>query len=343
MEKKLLKDLLEINAVSGKEESLIEYIKEYYSNDDFEYERDNLGSLYYIFKSKKENAKTILIDAHIDEVGFYVTSIEKNGLIRIENHGGIQFKNVVSQNLTLVNKLGKKFHGIVLTSNEKELIENLYVDFGFENSSDVIKNNINIGDQITFNSQTVFNKNRIIGKSIDNRVGTYIVMDLINYIKNNNFDFNIVIGFSTQEEVGLRGARASAYKFNPDIAMVVDISPIRDFTKDEEPSGILGGGTMLRHKDAYTIYSRNIVNFLRKILIENKIKYQNYISLGGTNAGIIQLIREGVPVIPIGLVSRNMHSNSGVFDKRDLTSTIKLTHQILNELNSEKIDELKNR
>ncbi len=345
MDKKLIKNLLEMGNVSGREETIMTFIKEYFSKYEIEFDRDGLGSLFYKFNSKNKNAKTIMIDAHVDEVGFYVTDITKNGLVKIENHGGIAFKNVVSQSVYLINSDQEKFEGIVLSPKPNvKLIEELFIDFGFKNNKDYEKNNIKVGDQIIFNSKTVFTKDRIIGKSIDNRIGTYIVMKLIEYIyENNNFDFNIVIGFSTQEEVGLRGARTSAYKYNPDLGIVIDISPVIDFQNEEEPNGILGEGTMIRHKDAYTIYSRPIVNYLKNLMIKNKIKYQNYISLGGTNAGIIQLTKSGVPVIPAGLVARNIHTNYGVFDKNDLFETIKFLKVLLHDLDEEKIENFKKR
>ncbi len=343
MNKELIKKIIEIDGVSGREENVVDFIKNYFSSKNIEYGRDSNGSLYYVFRSKNKNAKKILIDAHIDEIGFFVTKINENGLINIESQGGIKFENIVSQGITLINSENKKFNGVILNQKENKKIENVIVDLGFKDKKEIENENIKNGDRIIFNSETIFNKNRVIGKSIDNRIGTYILIKTIEYILENNFEYEIMVLFSTQEEVGLRGVRGATYKFNPELAIVVDVSPVLNFKSENEPTGKLGAGTILRHLDYYTIYSRKIINYLKNIIEKNKINYQNYISLGGTNAGIIQLIREGIPIIPIGLVARNIHSNYGIFDLDDLEQTIKLIKIILNDLNDKKINNLKGR
>jgi len=190
---------------------------------------------------------------------------------------------------------------------------------------------------ITFDTNVEFNGNRVIAKSVDNRAGVSIIIEMMKFISNKEFDFNIVIGGSTQEEVGLRGGRTSAYKFKPDLAIVVDVSPANDCPESLNNSGALGKGTMLRHKDARVIYSTSVINYLRKIMNKNKIKYQDYFSKGGTNAGSISLTRDGITTMPIGFVARSLHTGSTVFDLKDYEETIKLLELILEDLNNKKI------
>ncbi len=219
-------------------------------------------------------------------------------------------------------------------------IENMLLDIGAESDKEVEKWGINIGSVITFDSEAEFNGNRVISKSVDNRLGVYSVMEIINYIKDKTFDYNIIVGCTVQEETGLTGARTSAYMHDADLAVVIDVSPAVDFPRGEFPKGVLGEGTMLRHKDARTIYSRNIIDYLRKLIKANDIKSQDYFSQGGTNAGNIHLSKDGIKTIPIGLVARNLHTSSTVFDMRDLEATLDLLEALLEDLNSSKINKL---
>ena len=344
--KKLLKTLLEAPGVSGNENIIRELIKKQINKYGFDLEYDNLGSIWGIKKSKKKNAKTILIDAHMDEVGFLITQIHDNGLISFEPIGGVWNKTLNVTRLKVWNKnLTKSFSGVVHFPNNSPHqglgktpdIDKMLLDIGAEDKKEVIKWGINIGQMVTFDTQAEFNGKRVISKSVDNRVGISIIIEMMNYISDKEFDFNIVIGGSAQEEVGLRGAKTSAYKFDPDLAIVVDVSPANDYPVAKNNSGSLGQGTMLRHKDARAIYSPKIIEYLRKLMIKNKIKYQDYFSQGGTNAGTISLTKSGIVTIPVGLVARSLHTGSTVFDLNDYEETLKLLELILSDLNHNKI------
>lgn len=356
MKNKVLKDFLTLPGVSGKEDKIVNYIKNNSSN--LSYQRDNLGSLHFYFESKNKNAKTVLIDAHIDEVGFVITELKSNGLIAFEALGGFFYPAIFNSKVEVWNSKNKKFNGYIINpqfvshggnlSNvgSKTLKdfepEDFLIDIGAKDKKQLEKNNIKVGDQIVFSSEIIKNFNTVISKAVDNRLGTYLCFKLLDFIKNANFEYNIIVNFSTQEEVGLRGVRPVVYKYNPDLAIVVDISPANDVGGYGEPKGILGKGPFLRHKDALTLYSRKIINFLENdILIKYKIPYQNYESSGGTNAGIIQMIKDGCGVIPVGLVARNLHTGYSIFNLLDLEYTESFLKKILENLDNEKIENLK--
>lgn len=344
-----LKTVLDTPGISGRESKIREIVKKSIKKNGLELSFDNLGSIWGTKLSKNKNAKTIMIDAHMDEVGFMVTNIDKRGFISFESVGGVWPATLNTQRLRVwTDDYEKSFTGVVelpganthqgTGGNVK--IENMLLDIGAESDKEVAKWGISVGSAITFDSEVQFNGNRVISKAIDNRLGVYSVLEVMNFIKDKEFDFNIVIGCTVQEENGLIGARTSSYMIDADLAIVIDVSPATDIPAGPQPKGILGEGTMLRHKDARTIYSRKVVEYLRKILKDNKIKYQDYFSLGGTNAGNIHLSKEGIKTIPIGLVARNLHTASTVFDLRDLDETLKLLEAILNDLNSAKINKL---
>lgn len=346
----ILTKLLESPGLSGREVFVMKILEKQMIKFGLTIERDNLGSLWGIKKSSSKNPKTLIIDAHIDEVGFFVTNISDEGMISFENQGGIWNQSLNSQRLRVWNeKYSKSYSGAVLfpgTNSHRGIgkapeIDKMLLDIGATSKKEVDEWGIKIGSSITFDTKTEINGKRVITKAADNRVGVSMVIDIIEFISKNNFDYNIIIGSSVQEEVGLRGARTSTYKFSPDMGIVIDVSPANDFSGKKEPYGVLGKGTMIRHKDAMTIYPKNIIDYLRKIIKKNKIKYQDYFSTGGTNAGVMHLWKEGMPIIPIGIVARSLHTGSSVFDLDDYEETVKLIEFILKDLNGNKIVKFK--
>ncbi len=347
--KNTLTTLLNAPGISGREEYITEIVKKAIKKNGLELSYDKLGSIWGTKKSSNSKAKTVLIDAHMDVVGFMVTNINKRGFISIEPMGGVWGQTLNTQRLRVWNDdFSKSYVGVIewpgTNSHQKTggavKIENMLLDIGAESDEQVQKWGISVGSPITFDSEAEFNGDRVISKAVDNRLGVYSVIEIMNYIKDKTFDFNIVVGCTVQEENGLIGARTSSFMIDADLALVIDVSPATDFPAGNQPKGILGEGTMLRHKDARTIYSRNVIEYLRKLMKDNDIKYQDYFSLGGTNAGNIHLSKEGIKTIPIGLVARNLHTASTVFDLRDLEETLKLLEAILNDLNSNKIGKI---
>lgn len=347
--KNILTTVLNTPGISGREEKIREIVKKAIKKNGLEISYDKLGSIWGTKKSSNPKAKTILIDAHMDEVGFMVTDISKNGFLSIQNLGGVWGATLNTKRLRVWNDdFSKSYVGVVElpgTNSHQGIgadvkIDKMVLDIGAESDEEVKKWGISVGSPITFESEVEYNGNRVISKAIDNRLGVYSVLEIMNYIKEKEFDFNIVVGCTVQEENGLIGARTSAYMIDADLAIVIDVSPATDFPAGSEPKGVLGKGTMLRHKDARTIYSRTIIEYLRKLMKSNDIKYQDYFSLGGTNAGNIHLSKEGIKTIPIGLVARNLHTASTVFDIRDLQETLNLLEVLLNDLTSNKINKL---
>lgn len=345
MKKELFKELCNTPGLSGREERIVSIVEKELKKYNFDIERDNLGSIYGIKKSIKKNAKTLLIDAHMDEVGLRIVDFTDNGLIKIEEFGAISKFSLFNQRVNVHLENNEIIQGFVggdtkdISNFSIPKISDMFVDIGVSSKKEIIDLGIKIGDMITFNSDVVFTKERIISKAADDRVGILIILELLEYIKNNDFDYNIVVSATTQEEVGIRGAKAAAYKYKPDIAMTIDVSPSKDFPK-ETGEGKLGGGTMLRHFDRLTLTNKKSIEFLKNILIKHKIKYQDYFSLGGTNAGSISLANDGTIILPIGLLARNLHTSSLIFDIKDYENTLKFCKIILSELNNSKIESL---
>ncbi len=351
MNKELLTKIIMTPGVSGHEQKISKLIENELLTSGYQIEKDNLGSIIASTKTKK-NQPTILIDAHMDEVGFSVISLEENGTLLFGENGGVWNKSLVNQRIRVWDIDFKNSYSGVITipdvnshqgKGEIPEIEKMFIDIGAKDKAELLSWKIAPNCSITFDTLVEYNGNRIIGKSLDNRIGLFLLIELAKFAISIDYNYNIVFVASTQEEVGLRGARTAAYKINPDLAIVIDVSPSLDLTAPNIENGELGKGTMLRHKDAFVIYSEKVIKYLKEILIVNKITYQDYFSAGGTNAGIIQLMRGGQTVIPLGLVARNLHTGSQIADLDDIEQTLILAKKILDDFTKDKIYMLKER
>lgn len=350
MDKTLLKKLMQMPGLPGEEYKVAETIRQEAEELNFEIITDNLGSTFAVKKSKKKDAPKMMIDAHMDEVGFTVMSVEKNGLIRFEEKGGIWKHSLAYQRMRVWDmKLENSFSGVV-TFNRPPLpqsapsplpnIDKLHIDIGAKTAKEVKEWGIHPGSTITFDTQIDENGDRIIGKAVDNRAGVSLMIETMRYLSSQELDYDVYIGGTVQEENGLKGARTMTYKIKPDIAAVIDISPAKDIPVSIG-KGTIGKGTFIRHKDAYTIYPKIVTTYLEDLFKSEKIKYQHYFSDGGTNAGMVHTSREGVITFPFGFLARNLHIGSTVMDMNDYEETLKALKAFLNKMDAKTIKGLK--
>lgn len=349
MNRRTLSKLMKLPGIPGQEDTIIYELIKKMKQVRLDIERDNLGSVWAIKKSVVKNAPTVLIDAHMDEVGFQVTGFTDDGLIKFEEQGFIQKSIMMGLRLDVWTKsFSKAYVGVVLSrkSHSSENMEKipeineLLLDVGAKNKTELEEMEIELGSTITFEGDAKFQANSVIGKAVDNRAGVAIIHELLDFISKRKFNFDIIIGSSVQEEVGLRGARVTAYKYNPDLAIIIDVSPANDFYKQNKKAyemGKVGGGTLIRYKDALTVFPKSVTNYLEKVAKDNSIEHQNYFGSGGTNSGIIHIMNSGIITIPLGFVARNLHTPSQIFDITDYENTLKFAKSILLDLTVNKI------
>lgn len=337
----LFKKYCRINSVSSFENNVCKQLIQDYKKLDLELIYDNIGNIFALKKSKNPHAFKLLIDGHMDEVGFIVRRILKNGLINCQPIGGISLNSVASQRFLLTNKEGKTFVGCVdiLSIKEDSKVNDLNFDFGFKDEQDAQKNNIKMGDMVSFIGETVLinNKERLMSKAIDDRYGIVLGLEILKYFKNIDLDFDLYVGGSVQEEVGLRGTKVSPNHIQPDLVIVLDCSPSRETIQDD---GQLGKGVLIRYHDASMIAKPKFLSFQEEVLKKHHIKYQFFKALGGTNAGAYHTSLEGVNTLTHCICARNLHSANTIIDSGDYQSAKKGLIKILLSLNHEKIASL---
>lgn len=337
----LLKKLCETPGISGYEERIQKVIKEELEKVTDEVKIDKLGNVIGIKKAKKLSGKPapkkVMIAAHMDEIGFMISFVDKDGFLRFAPVGGFDPRTLIAQRVVVhgAKDIGgvmgsKPIHILSEEERKKPLkIKDLFIDVGLK--KDEVSKIVKAGDFVTLDRNfKELNDKIITAKAFDDRVGVYVMIETLKRIKDCYVDIYAVA--TVQEEVGLRGAIVSSFSVEPDVGIALDVTIASDIpgTKEEEMVTTLGGGTAISLMDSHTISNKKLVDFLRKIAEENKIKYQTDILLGGgTDAGAIQRSKSGVPACTLSIPTRYVHSVVEMCHKEDIENSIKLMSKFL--------------
>lgn len=312
----ILKKLVSVSAPSGCEKEIAAVIKEEVQNYADEVCTDVLGNLIV---HKKGNGKKIMFAAHMDEIGIVVTFVEENGFLRFSNVGGLYAKELLGRRVIFKNGTA----GVIYTEKDNKAmqISKMYIDIGAVCREEAEKT-ASIGDTAVFEGIYHRNGDKIISKSLDNRAGCYVLIEALKRVKTDN---DLYFVFTTQEEVGLRGARTAAFSVNPDVAIAVDVTDTGDTPEERKMAVTLGKGTCIKVMDRSIICDSEIRSLLIETARKNNIAYQlEIMTEGGTDAGVIHLTKDGVKTGGISVPTRYIHSPSEMADANDIEACIKL-------------------
>ncbi|MCH4169300.1 MAG: glutamyl aminopeptidase [Streptococcaceae bacterium] len=349
-----IKEVTELQGTSSFEGEIRDYLHTHLEKYSDQIEYDGLGGIFAIKQSKTKNAPTILVVAHMDEVGFMVSEITENGFFRVVPIGGWNPMVIQAQRFTLITKQNKKIP-VVSSSIPPHLlrgtdgkpvipkIEDILFDGGFNDAQEVKHFGIQKGDFIIPDTQATVtaNQQNMIAKSWDNRFGILMVIEAIEALNNIDLAINLVIGANVQEEVGLRGAHVSTNKFKPDLCFAIDCSPADDIDK-ADANGAINQGPIIRLFDPGHIMLQQMKNFVVETAESNDIPFQYYFGKGGTDAGATHLKQNGIPSTTIGVVARYIHSHQTLFSLADFENAQKLLIAILKQLNTKTVNQIKN-
>ncbi len=333
MDVELLKKLCEEYGASGHEKRIrdiiIDEVKDYCD----EVKIDNIGNLICRIGSGKP---VYMFDAHMDEIGFVVKYIDDKGFLYFVPVGGFWPPTVINQRVVVLGD--KEVTGVIGSKpphimDEEEMkrplkLKEFFIDVGASSREEVEQMGIHVGDPVVWKSTFEEVGDNLISKSLDNRIGVLVLIEMIKSVK--KFDGTLYFVFSVQEEVGLKGARVAAYNIQPDISISVDtgLAGGSPAVQEKEAPPKLGMGPIITYVEASgrgLMASPYVNSWLVDIAKKYEIPYQVDVTDGGmTDAAIIYITGRGIPSASVGIPSRYIHSPNEMISKRDVENTIKL-------------------
>lgn len=289
-----------------------------------ETKRDNLTVIGFL---KGESDYTLMLDAHIDQIGMVVTGIDDKGFLTVAKSGGIDIRSLPSRRVTVHGK--EKISAVFcstpphLSGKTREFsdISELKLDTALGKKA---KDIISLGDYVTFSTKPCeLLGNRVCGPSFDNRAGVACLIETARRLNDKKLPFNVAFVLSDGEELGLRGTRTATYKVNPNEAIVLDVTFGDGIGISPEESGKLGEGGMIGFSPAL---DRKISKKLVALGKENNIPYQTEVMgrTTGTNADMVGITREGVRTCTLSVPLRNMHTDGEIIDITDMENVCEL-------------------
>lgn len=331
-----LKELCELDGVSGREDVVRKYIEKEIP-EDCSYYVDNLGDIIGCKPGRGKSAKKIMVEAHMDEVGMMLTYAMDDGRFKFAPVGGIvpavlAGKQVRIQPGNTKGVIGfKPYHLSTPEDRKKDLtIDDLYIDIGAKNKEEALKI-AKPGYFAVFASSFVeLGQKKCKAKAIDDRFGCALLLRLLH--QTDGFDFDLYFAFNTREEVGQHGAIVSSAAIKPDIAIVLEATSAGDLPGVSENRKVckIGCGPVISFMDRGTIYDKKLYDYAMELADKKGIPCQTKTAVAGANdAQVISKSQSGVRCLAMSLPCRYIHSGASVGDREDMENCFKLLKAIL--------------
>ena len=327
MLKPMLKDLLLTYGPSGREDTIAACIERYAAPYCDSVTRDALGNL--ICMRHGTSGKKIMFSAHMDQIGLVVTDADDNGFLRVSPVGGVNplvaaARHVVFQNgvngMTGWETRHKKFPELTMAD--------LFVDIGAADRESALES-VDIGDMCTFAPDFNDMGDHISCGAMDNRIACAILVEMLRRMQT---DHEVYAVFTVQEEVGCRGAAPAAYQIEPDLVINLDTTIAADTPEAMHLNMKLGGGVCIKAMDASCIVPPYIRRFLQNVADRNGIQTQlEVLHAGGTDTGVIQRVRDGIPSGCLSIATRYIHTPVETIALSDVENAIRLCCAVLEE------------
>lgn len=350
----MLKALTDANAISGDEKEARDVMESYLKPVTDRIFTDHLGSLIGE-KIGDANGPKVMIAGHLDEVGFMVTRIDKQGFLYFQPIGGWWNQVLLAQRVTiktekgnLTGVIGSKPPHILSPEARKKPVEikDMFIDIGATSKEEAEAFGVRPGDSVIpyFEFTQMKNEKMLLAKAWDNRIGCAIAISVLEKLQQEKHP-NIVYGVGTvQEEVGLRGAKTSANAIKPDIAFAVDVGIAGDTpgVSDKEADSKLGSGPQIVLYDASMVSHKGLRELVVATAKENQIPFQ-YTSMagGGTDSGAIHISQEGVPSLSITIPTRYIHSHAAMLHRDDFEHAVELLVHVIKKLDHKMVENIR--
>ncbi|NLY30503.1 MAG: M42 family metallopeptidase [Firmicutes bacterium] len=322
----MIKHLAELYGPAGREEKVAAYIQGVMKPLVDEVYTDTMGSVVAV-KRGSADGKKIMLAAHMDEIGVMITDIDENGFLRFSNIGGLSPFTLIGQRAEFADGTIGVF-GFEKLDDIKDLkLNKMYIDIGAGSREEAMAK-VNIGDSAVIHRECIIQGQRLIGKAMDDRIGCAVLIETARRLENSPHEIYFV--FTTQEEVGLRGARTAAYSVDPDYGIAVDVTTTGDTPEAHRMAVSLGKGAAVKVKDSSVISHPVVKDLLVNTAKTKGIAYQmEVLERGGTDAGSIHLTRSGVPTGAVSIPCRYVHTPGEMVDLGDVEACVDLLVAVL--------------
>jgi putative aminopeptidase FrvX len=325
--KSLIKKLVECYGPSGSEGQVREVVREEIRGLPDIITVDPLGNLIAVVKKKAKSGKKVMLTAHLDEIGFVVSHIDEHGFARVQPFGGVNPLACVGGRVRFA---GGRLGVIGLDTRRDDLskipgLSELYIDVGANGRADCP---LKVGDAAGYWRPMEELGDRIVAKSLDDRIGVAVVIETLRALKRTPHEVAFV--FSVQEEVGLRGAGVAAFGLDADLGIAVDVTATGDTPNGVKMDVSLGRGPAIKVRDSHLVADPRIKDLLVARASEAGLPSQLEILEGGTtDASAVQIARGGVPAGCVSIPARYIHTPSEMVDFRDVQASVRLLLELL--------------
>ncbi len=329
--KELLQELTDTFSPSGEEDAIRKVIRKELKGAADDMRIDTLGNLIVhkgpaAGNGAARRGRRVMVAAHMDEIGLIVTHVDDKGFVRFTGIGGVYPRNLPGGRVRFMNGT-RGVIGLEPTEKGSDVpaLDKMFIDVGAASGRDCP---VKTGDVAAFERPFLDMGERIVAKSMDNRIGCAVAIEALRKLGRTPHDLYFV--FTTQEEVGTRGAQTSAYGIEPDIGFSVDVTGWGDTPGSRDFTMALGAGPAIKIRDGGMLSDPRVVQWMIRTAEREKIPYQREVLLGGTtDARAMQLVRSGVPVGGVSIPCRYVHSPSEMVDMGDVLNAVKLVVALL--------------
>lgn len=324
--KLLIQKLTETFSPSGYEDAICEIILGEIQPLADEIRVDTMGNIIAHKGKKNIDGKRVMIAAHMDEIGLIANHIDKNGFVRFTTLGIPFARYLLGGRIRFVNGV----QGVVGWERPAKIDEipsadKLFIDVGATSDKDCP---VKVGNVAAFERQFVEMGKRLVAKSLDNRAGVAVAIEVLRRLK--TCQNELYFAFTVQEKVGVRGATVSAYGIDPEIGIAIDVTPTGDTPNPIRRDIALGKGPAIKVKDHLMLSDPKVVAWMERVAQNEKIPTQREVLTGGsTDARAIQVTRSGVQAGGLVIPCRYLHSSSEMLDYDDVENAVKLLTVLL--------------
>lgn len=327
----MIEELSRLTGVSGDEKAVRDFIVKEIKPHVTRITIDSMGNLI-AYKKGRAGYKTIMVSAHMDEVGFIITKITDEGYLKFETVGGIDPKILVSKHVKVGQNHLDGVIGIkaIHLQNKEERggkisLKNLYIDIGYHTKEEA-EAKVSLGDYAGFTPCYKTIGDHIVGKALDDRIGCALLLEMVK----EEYDHDVYFCFTVQEEVGLRGAHIATHRIRPDYTIAVETTTCNDTpeVREHEYSTQYGKGAVLTLIDGSSMSDKEMITTLYKQAKDNGIKVQyKTLARGGNDTGAMQRAAGGAKSVSLSIPCKYIHSPVCMANKNDINAlyeTVKL-------------------